>query len=139
MIGPLLPGILDVANPDPTWRLELAANGPLPVSIMLAQLVGLVLPRDIITPAQNGQLLNTDSLVMVQNNTGASFPLIPPAIPLSGQIIGIKDAYPNGGNAGTYNFTWSGTLDGDVNPDLVTVSTTWAYVMFWKGLWYRVG
>jgi hypothetical protein len=139
MTGPFLPGILDVTNPDPNWRLELAASGPLPVSIMLAQLVGLVLPRDIITPDQDGQLLNTDSLVMVQNNTGAPFPLIPPPVPLSGQIIGVKDAYPNGGNATSLHLTWNGTLDGQVNPDLVTADATWTYVMFWNGLWYRVG
>lgn len=58
-------------------------------------------------------LLATDNIVWVNNTSGAGVSYSLPSPPAAGQWLWIKDI---AGNAGTFNITIIGTVDGVVNP-----------------------
>ena len=62
--------------------------------------------------------------------------MTPPGSPAANRGVTTKDA---GGNAGTSNITFTGIIDGVVNPTLIDMDTAWAVLLFSGGAIYRNG
>lgn len=87
------------------------------------------------TVSTSGTLLLTDSIVLVNNNTGSSLALTQPVGSSGVQTILIVDV---AGTAGTNPITWTGTVGGDTNPTLIDVDLAFAEVMWTGSAWIRI-
>jgi hypothetical protein len=78
-------------------------------------------------------ILPTDNIIWSNNTSGAGVSYTLPATPSAGQFVWIKDV---AGNAGTFNITIIGTVDGVVNP--VIGSNYGGLTMKWNGSGWSV-
>lgn len=89
-------------------------------------------PRLLILPGGSLQLRAEDTLVLVENLTGGPVGLIPPAVPAMDQQLVIKDW------AGTVGIGTEiglvGTVDGEVNPTLLTIAYSSTQLLFYNGV-----
>lgn len=106
-----------------------------PSSITFQPVNGSKPPRTITLPG-SAALASTDSVVLINNGAASPVALTPPSPPGPNQVITIKD---KAGNAQTYNITFTGTVDGEVNPTLIGVNYGFAALLFENGLVHRVG
>jgi hypothetical protein len=88
-----------------------------------------------VTGVSSYTILSTDSILLINNTSGSSFPISPLASPATNQIVTIKDA---GLTAGAHAFTFVGTIDGEVNPTLVDVKGGSTKLYFSGGSVYRL-
>lgn len=83
------------------------------------------------------QLLTTDNIVEVINNTGGTLQVLPPASRVAGNTYTVKDVGGTNrvGNASTYPIQFTGTIDGVINPVLVSINAGW-YNIYDDGTYY---
>lgn len=80
-------------------------------------------------------LLNADTFVGLTNATNAALSIAPPPAPAPPQIIWIVD---EGGNAGTYNWSWNGVLSGQTNPLILQAPYGVVRVLYTGTKWVQV-